>query len=166
MSWRDRLAQPIEQITTPANAIPIETRGKESLSSVEALETESFEYPHLSAIRANSANSRGLRSDDAARADEHGERSAIIGHVGAEGHDQPNLIAPLPWHERVLSPGLTERPYDQPCQSRCGRIERAGAIFLHFCVTCGAWGSFGFGVTRDRPGFWYCYKHRPNEKPP
>jgi hypothetical protein len=26
---------------------------------------------------------------------------------------------------------------------------------------CGAWGAFGFGVTGDDQGRWYCFLHRP-----
>jgi hypothetical protein len=78
---------------------------------------------------------------------------------------EPNLIAPLPWHQR-LDTAASETPFDQPCLSRCGRLERAGAMFLHFCIRCGAWGALGYGVTRDRPGLWYCGKHRPDKNKP
>jgi hypothetical protein len=92
--------------------------------------------------------------------------AAIIEDVGADlqGHHEPNLIAPLSWHERLLSPVLTEAPYDQPCQSRCGQTKRDGAVFFHFCIACGAWGPYGYGATGSRLGFWYCGKHRPSEK--
>jgi hypothetical protein len=95
-------------------------------------------------------------------------RAAIIEDVSAHPRRdaEANLIAPLPWHQRAVSSAAREPPHDQPCPSRCGRIERTGAIFLHFCVTCGAWGAYGYGVTRDRPGLWYCGKHRSSEKPP
>lgn len=46
--------------------------------------------------------------------------------------DEPNLIAPLPWHRGLVSPAFTEEPYDQPCRSRCGQTKRGDAVFLHF----------------------------------
>jgi hypothetical protein len=76
---------------------------------------------------------------------------------------EPNLVAPVTWYEHLVSTAVGEPPHDQPCPARRGRVERAGAIFLHYCVTCGAWGSFGYGVTRGRPGRWYCGKHPPSE---
>jgi hypothetical protein len=76
---------------------------------------------------------------------------------------EANLVAPVTWYEHLVSTAVGEPPHDQPCPARRGRVERAGAIFLHYCVTCGAWGSFGYGVTRGRPGRWYCGKHPPSE---
>jgi hypothetical protein len=76
---------------------------------------------------------------------------------------EPMVIAPVSWHENLVPPGLKEIPYDQPSPARRGWVERTGAAFLHFCVICGVWGSFGYGVTRARPGLWFCSKHRPKE---
>jgi len=76
------------------------------------------------------------------------------------GWTEPKVIAPVSWHEHLSPARLEETPYDQPSSERRGRMERAGAAFLHFCVICGAWGSFGYGVTRNRPGLWFCNKHR------
>src|SRR5271169_2553706 len=75
---------------------------------------------------------------------------------------EPKLLAPVSWYEHLASPRLQEAPYDEASPERRGRVERAGPAFLHFCITCGAWGSFGYGVTRDQPGLWYCGRHRPN----
>jgi hypothetical protein len=75
---------------------------------------------------------------------------------------QPRVISPATWYEHLASPGLTEAPFDKACPERRGRIERIDSVFLHFCITCGAWGSFGYDVTDDRVGLWYCGKHRPN----
>jgi hypothetical protein len=76
----------------------------------------------------------------------------------------PALVAPAPWFERSASPASGEPPFDKPCVPRRGRVERQGRLFLHFCVECGAWGAFGYGVTKDRPGRWYCREHRPNHE--
>jgi hypothetical protein len=76
---------------------------------------------------------------------------------------EPTLLAPGFWFDRFGPPG--EPPFDQPCPSRRGLVERRGAVFLHFCNTCGAWGAFGYGVVGDRPGRWYCREHRPRPEP-
>jgi hypothetical protein len=69
------------------------------------------------------------------------------------------VIAPLTW---VAQTGADdEPPFDHPCIERCGRVVRRDALFLHFCVVCGAWGAYGFGVTGRFPGRWFCRDHRP-----
>jgi hypothetical protein len=75
---------------------------------------------------------------------------------------KPALFAPGRWFDRFGPPG--DPPFDQPCPSRRGLVERLGAVFLHFCVTCGAWGAFGYGVVGGRPGRWYCREHRPRSE--
>jgi len=64
------------------------------------------------------------------------------------------MIAPVQW----LAGGATadEPPYDEPCPQ--GRFE-------HFCAVCGAWGSFGYGITGEQLGRWYCFTHRPTSEP-
>lgn len=52
---------------------------------------------------------------------------------------EPTLLAPGFWFDRFGPPG--EPPFDQPYPSRRGLVERRGAVFLHFCNTCGALGS-------------------------
>ncbi len=59
----------------------------------------------------------------------------------------------------------TEPPHTVPCTARRGRVEmRDNGIFLHFCATCGRWGSFGYGVKLriGQLGRWYCAEHRPD----
>ena len=36
--------------------------------------------------------------------------------------------------------------------------------FLHYCVVCGEWGAFGYGVflRRGQPGKWFCGNHKPS----
>jgi hypothetical protein len=75
---------------------------------------------------------------------------------------EPQLISPASWFEHCAPAAPREPPYDQPCPARRGRVERKGVALLHFCVTCGAWGAFGYGVFADRPGRWYCLNHRPS----
>jgi hypothetical protein len=69
------------------------------------------------------------------------------------------VIAPGQWFE--ADPAADEPPYDQPCLARRGVIRRPQGRFEHFCITCGSWGAFGFGVTSENPGRWYCLRHRP-----
>jgi hypothetical protein len=74
------------------------------------------------------------------------------------------VIAPTPWFRNAMGPHRTQDPpYDQPSPYRRGHIERRGALFLHFCIVCGAWGAFGYGITEDQPGRWYCSEHRPKK---
>ena len=69
-----------------------------------------------------------------------------------------------PWFERLIPPLDGEPGLEQPCPSRCGRVqELEGAVVLHFCTECGAWGAYGYEVNlrAGRLGRWYCAAHRP-----
>jgi hypothetical protein len=100
--------------------------------------------------------------------DAEDKRAAIVEYDGGAVRERevipskPALLAPGIWFDRFGPPG--EPPFDQPCPSRRGLVERRGAVFLHFCVTCGAWGAFGFSAIGDRPGRWYCREHRPRSE--
>jgi hypothetical protein len=74
---------------------------------------------------------------------------------------RPNVIAPAPWVEQAAGAGDT--PFEERCLDRRGVVERTGGAFLHFCVECGRWGAYGYGVTGDNPGRWYCREHRPDD---
>jgi hypothetical protein len=77
---------------------------------------------------------------------------------------EANLVAPPDWFQRFASPGGGEPSFDEPCAARRGRIEELpGRMFLHFCIECGRWGAFGYGVNlrAGRLGGWYCAPHRP-----
>lgn len=91
---------------------------------------------------------------------------AAFAEAGAPVHNpsptEPTVIAPVLWYERLVPPELRKIPNDQASPERCGWVQRVGPTFLHFCIGCGAWGSFGYGITRDRQGLWYCNKHRPD----
>ena len=101
-------------------------------------------------------------------ASDEDEPAAIVEHDGGSPREvectpsQPTLLAPGLWFDRFGLPG--EPAFDEPCVPRRGRVERQGRLFLHFCVTCGAWGAFGYGVTTDCPGRWYCREHRPKDE--
>ena len=65
--------------------------------------------------------------------------------------------------ESLLLVASVEPPVEQPCVTRRDRIEQRPDVFLHFCVECGRWGAFGFGVNlqEGRLGRWYCAAHQP-----
>jgi hypothetical protein len=77
------------------------------------------------------------------------------------GSDFPptELLAPL---FKPVSLPDTEPAYSEPFVARHGRVEARDGLFLQFCVECGAWGSFGFGVDlrAGQLGRWYCAAHR------
>jgi hypothetical protein len=71
------------------------------------------------------------------------------------------VIAPEPRVAGLEDP--LQPPFEQPYPERRGLVERRGRLFLHFCVECGRWGSYGYGETGAKPGRWYCRMHRPDE---
>jgi hypothetical protein len=97
------------------------------------------------------------------------EASALAALAGLAGpppqrcnsREGPVVIAP----QRFAGPLASlrpagEPPYDHPHGRRCGRIIRNDGSFLHFCMICGAWGTYGYGITKDQTGRWYCHEHR------
>jgi hypothetical protein len=118
-------------------------------------------------IPANPANSAKASTTGYASAQQ--EASGLAAFAGlAEGRparctldEQLTVIAP----QRLSGPlaslqPLGEPPYARPYDLRRGKIIRSGSSFLHFCVICGAWGTYGYGVTNDQTGRWYCREHR------
>jgi hypothetical protein len=95
--------------------------------------------------------------------DEGPKRQAVRALLTEESPTLPEanqLLAPL---FQPLSPVDGEPGFDQPCDTRRGRVEERPDGFLHFCLVCGRWGAFGYGVSlrRGRLGHWYCAAHRP-----
>jgi len=104
-------------------------------------------------------------------------------HVECEGDPPPELIEELRRHKpeviealssvpvetaEVIAParwitGAAGSSFEMPCSERRGLIERVHGVFLHFCVECGRWGTYGYGATGEKPGRWYCHLHRPYE---
>jgi hypothetical protein len=71
------------------------------------------------------------------------------------------VIAPAEWFEAASA--ADEPPYNEPCLTRRGVVRRhEDGRFEHFCITCGRWGAFGYGVAAGRPGQWFCMQHRPD----
>jgi hypothetical protein len=79
------------------------------------------------------------------------------GSLGAD------LVAPPDWFGRFVPLAWDEPSFNEPCAARRGRVGEEGGVLLHFCVECGRWGAFGYGVSlrADRKGRWYCAAHRP-----
>jgi hypothetical protein len=102
------------------------------------------------------------------------ELLATLGTDNVEGEPatlEANLVAPPHWFQRFALPAGGEPSFDEPCAARRGRIEELpGRMFLHFCIECGRWGAFGYGVNlrAGRLGGWYCATHRPQRlgRPP
>jgi hypothetical protein len=66
---------------------------------------------------------------------------------------------------RVVPLAEREPGLEQPSLARRGRVVVLdNGAMLHFCVKCGRFGAFGYGV-RLRAGHlgrWYCGEHRPS----
>jgi hypothetical protein len=77
------------------------------------------------------------------------------------------LLAPTLLSERGEQPAEGEPGLEQRWAARRGRIQELEGAFLHFCVECGAFGAFGYGVSlrAGRLGRWYCAEHRPGVRP-
>jgi hypothetical protein len=114
------------------------------------------------AVAALKAMSIGYRITEAKR-DERFERSALSGAEGANALSMQNSGASS--FECSDSSSETEPSLEQPCVSRCGRVQQVGGIFLHFCAHCGSFAPFGFGVSlrTGDVGRWYCTRHRPED---
>ena len=87
------------------------------------------------------------------------EVMAALSNVPVE---TPEVVAPARWFAGALD-NCPEPSFEMPCPERRGLIERRGGAFLHFCVECGRWGTYGYGATGEKPGRWYCHFHRPDE---
>ncbi len=77
-----------------------------------------------------------------------------------------DLTATSPWFRRVAAGADDEPGLETPCEARRGRVQSLDKMFLHFCVQCGAYGPFGYGVNMraGHLGRWYCRKHRPLQR--
>jgi hypothetical protein len=73
------------------------------------------------------------------------------------------LLTVTPGFARVVPLADGEPGMDEPCAARRGRVQMLGGAFLHFCVKCGRFAAFGYGVRlrEGRHGRWYCGEHRP-----
>jgi hypothetical protein len=77
-----------------------------------------------------------------------------------------SVLAVAPSFARVLVLADGEPAADQPCALRRGKVQELDGASLHFCVECGRFAAFGYGVhlRARRLGRWYCGSHRPHRK--
>jgi hypothetical protein len=98
------------------------------------------------------------------RGGERRRRVLDLGPVIQAGPGVADIPQMRPSNERCVIPwGDGEPNLEMPCSSRRGRVQSLDGMILHFCVQCGAYGPFGYGVNlrSRRLGRWYCSKHRP-----
>lgn len=71
--------------------------------------------------------------------------------------------APLASEQRFARVIAAKPGLEQPCAARRGLVRELDRTFLHFCVHCGRFAAFGYGVqlSAGRLGRWYCGEHRP-----
>jgi hypothetical protein len=75
---------------------------------------------------------------------------------------QSTLPAPTP--SLSNAPQLPEPGLEEPCAARRGRVQEINGALMHFCVECGRFGAFGYGVNlrAGRLGRGYCREHWPD----
>ncbi|MBR0795674.1 hypothetical protein JQ615_09770 [Bradyrhizobium jicamae] len=98
------------------------------------------------------------------RGDERRPHAVDLNPVTQIGLGVVDFPPTLPSNERCVIPLDDGEPnLEMPCAARRGRVHSLGEMILHFCVQCGAYGPFGYGVNlrSHRLGRWYCSKHRP-----
>jgi hypothetical protein len=76
-----------------------------------------------------------------------------------------NLVRRPPWPPSDRQAPEGEPELEQTCSARRGRVEETGGVLLHFCIECGRFGPYGYGVRlrAGQLGRWYCHEHRPQE---
>jgi hypothetical protein len=91
-------------------------------------------------------------------------KAQVLAALANTAHET-NLAGP-PWFDREIPAADGEPGLEQPCAARRGRVQELDRVFLHFCVECGAYGAFGYGVNLrvGRLGRWYCRAHRPHQR--
>lgn len=102
--------------------------------------------------------------------DAYNERALAGLATLSAGHPQidfsePAVIAPAALSGAAGRPQpIGEPPVGEPCETRRGWVVREGGLLLHFCIECGAWGAYGYGVRGTSIGRWYCREHRPSNE--
>ena len=90
-------------------------------------------------------------------------KRAVMAVLSSGRFETAEVVAPARWIAGAAGNCL-EPSFEMPCPARRGLVERRGGVFLHFCVECGRWGTYGYGATGAKPGLWYCRMHRPDEQ--
>jgi hypothetical protein len=89
----------------------------------------------------------------------------ILAATDYENNEQQQ-IASRARFESVTLVASGEAAFEQPCAARRGRVEEHADALLHFCVECGRFGPYGYGVRllAGQLGRWYCREHRPQDQ--
>ena len=94
-------------------------------------------------------------------------KAEVVAVLAATAHDN-KLLAQTLISESVADSAEGEPGHEEPCAARRGRVQEKDGVFLHFCVECGRFGPFGYGVRlrAGQLGRWYCREHRPQGHEP
>lgn len=109
------------------------------------------------------ARERKQESLSQERADAAATLGQSAGHLVAARDASLDMPVPSP---RLVPDAAGEPGLELPCAARRGRVQTLDGAFLHFCVECGRFGAFGYGVRlrAGHTGRWYCGEHRPHSK--
>jgi hypothetical protein len=89
-------------------------------------------------------------------------KAEVLAVLGNTVHER-GPFAPVPRFDRKARVAEGEPGLEMPCAARRARIQEVEGAFLHFCVECGRFGPYGYGVRlrAGQLGRWYCREHRP-----
>src|SRR5262249_14377446 len=92
-------------------------------------------------------------------------KAEVLAVLGITVHESGPLPLVPRFHRKARVAG-GEAGLEMRCAARGGRVQEVEGAFLRFCVECGAFGAFGYGVSirAGRLGRWYCAEHRPEAR--
>jgi hypothetical protein len=92
-------------------------------------------------------------------------KAEVLAILAAREYETEENKLVAAWAPSNAVVGESEPRLEQPCVARRSRVEEAGGVLLHFCVECGRFGPYGYGVRlrAGQLGRWYCSEHRPQE---
>jgi hypothetical protein len=73
-------------------------------------------------------------------------KAEVLAVLGNTVHESGPL-APAPRFDRIARVAEGDPGLKMPCAARRGRTQEVEGAFLHFCVECGAFEAFGYGVS-------------------
>ncbi len=89
---------------------------------------------------------------------------AMLAAIAYESNE--DKLSALPASSESATPlGEDEPGLEHLCAARRGRVQASDGVLLHFCVECGRFAPYGYGVRlrTGQLGRWYCREHRPQE---
>jgi hypothetical protein len=74
--------------------------------------------------------------------------------------------APSEIQASLISEAIPAASLDEPNAARRGQVSEIDGRLEHFCMECGRFAPFGYGVRlrAGQLGRWYCAVHRPQER--